>query len=240
MTFNTLDRCSFFIMTLSSFLLLCFFVNISSATSAQHLTRDTRGRGIHDTDPNITSTSPPLDDPTSSVDNRTRTLVILAPLTSLFKRPVKNIFDSMNSEPIHSSSNLWTSSGSKHYGSTAKRETQASEEVNNSPLTDSNPSTSVGTQTDNNYGVNIDPVKPSEADRPVSVLSSSSVGEDGQGPNHCTCVPYFLCDSGRVVDDGAGVIDPRNKQPPKQEIPLVSLNRVKIFLRGLSWIHEIV
>ncbi|XP_074594817.1 phenoloxidase-activating factor 2-like [Brevipalpus obovatus] len=227
MTLNFFHRCPFFIITLSSFLLLCYLVSASSAQSKHPSTRDTRGRGIHDTNPNVTTTSPPIEgDPTSSSDNRTRTLVILAPLTSLFKQPTKHIFNAMNIEPVQSASNLWTSSSSNNqYGSTSKRETHGSGspaeavEDSNSPAAGSRPS--IGTQTDNNnYGVNIDPVKPSEVDRPVSVLSSSSIGEEGQGPNYCTCVPYFLCDSGRVVDDGAGVIDPRNKEPSKKEVPL--------------------
>jgi len=43
-----------------------------------------------------------------------------------------------------------------------------------------------------------------------------------QNPSDCICVPYYQCESGKIVDDGAGIIDPRKKEPPKEEIPLVS------------------
>lgn len=45
--------------------------------------------------------------------------------------------------------------------------------------------------------------------------------DDGQEEYGCICVPYYQCDNGRIVDDGAGIIDPRIKEPPKKELPLV-------------------
>ncbi|RWS27437.1 Serine proteinase stubble-like protein [Leptotrombidium deliense] len=36
----------------------------------------------------------------------------------------------------------------------------------------------------------------------------------------CTCVPYYQCDNGKIVDDGTGIIDPRKKPASKTEIPL--------------------
>ena len=46
--------------------------------------------------------------------------------------------------------------------------------------------------------------------------------ENNQNPSDCICVPYYQCDNGKIIDDGAGIIDPRKKTPPKEEIPLVS------------------
>ncbi|NEU32702.1 hypothetical protein GN156_18455, partial [bacterium LRH843] len=40
------------------------------------------------------------------------------------------------------------------------------------------------------------------------------IGSDSDfdgGASQCTCVPYFLCDNGTIVTDGANIIDIREK-----------------------------
>lgn len=44
----------------------------------------------------------------------------------------------------------------------------------------------------------------------------------------CVCVPYYQCESGKIVDDGSGIIDPRNKKPQATELPLVRASRTFI------------
>lgn len=55
--------------------------------------------------------------------------------------------------------------------------------------------------------------------------SSSSPSEDGinksPASSDCVCVPYYQCESGKIVDDGTGIIDPRNKKPMSHQLPLV-------------------
>ncbi|KAI1292140.1 Serine proteinase stubble [Halotydeus destructor] len=51
---------------------------------------------------------------------------------------------------------------------------------------------------------------------------SNSYADDEVGPDGCICVPFYQCKDGNIVDDGAGIIDPRSKRPPSQQIPLES------------------
>uniref|UniRef100_A0A482Z8J8 U22-Liphistoxin-Lm1a_1 n=1 Tax=Liphistius malayanus TaxID=1203467 RepID=A0A482Z8J8_9ARAC len=41
----------------------------------------------------------------------------------------------------------------------------------------------------------------------------------GEPTEDCTCVPYYQCENGKIVDDGSGIIDPR-KKPQEEELPL--------------------
>lgn len=73
----------------------------------------------------------------------------------------------------------------------------------------------------------VETIDPSEASYPTSSGNKkpghsieSYPDDDGQESHGCICVPYYQCDNGRIVDDGAGIIDPRIKEPPKKEIPL--------------------
>uniref|UniRef100_A0A224X8C3 Putative trypsin-like proteinase n=1 Tax=Megacormus gertschi TaxID=1843536 RepID=A0A224X8C3_9SCOR len=42
----------------------------------------------------------------------------------------------------------------------------------------------------------------------------------GDGSDDCVCVPYYQCKEGEVVTDGTGILDARQKPPPKEQLPL--------------------
>ncbi len=55
-----------------------------------------------------------------------------------------------------------------------------------------------------------------------------------QGASGCICVPYYQCQDGNIINDGSGIIDPRNIKPSKKELPLV----IDFFLMNQFWYSE--
>jgi hypothetical protein len=51
----------------------------------------------------------------------------------------------------------------------------------------------------------------------AQILSSGpeTAGKFSPHPGVCVCVPYYLCNEGQIITDGAGIIDIRKKPPTK-------------------------
>lgn len=56
-------------------------------------------------------------------------------------------------------------------------------------------------------------------DTPNDYSVDDDYSEPGAPTEPCTCVPYYQCENGKIVDDGSGIIDPR-KKPQEEELRL--------------------
>uniref|UniRef100_A0A1W7RA15 Serine proteinase n=1 Tax=Hadrurus spadix TaxID=141984 RepID=A0A1W7RA15_9SCOR len=74
-----------------------------------------------------------------------------------------------------------------------------------------------------NPGIKPVPGDPGDYKEPETVKPGNDdfVDQPG-GDSDCVCVPYYQCKEGEIVVDGTGIIDARQKPPPKKELPLDS------------------